>query len=342
MGGNALKTTETKRIPRQEYSKLEQEVLEKLGLVAEKHRLYYIPKVLQDKTDYGDLDSVIYAPKDQNIEQRIREVFQPLELIRNGNMFSLNYKGYQVDILTYRDVMEPDFASHYLAYSDLGGMMSQLWKPFGFILRDRGLFYQLRDVENPSLVIEEVLVTNDWATVCHLMGIGSYPHYRGFETRDEVFKWLAGSHLFDPNLYFPSNLNSEQRKRKEARPMYQDFLRWIGTNFPSANGKKPTVTPRDHQVFLGRITGEVPEFGTRLLDVIDAHKNDQDWKRSFNGKVASEKTGYTGDVLGRFMRFVNAKVTGWDRVKVSKFKKQDYDLWFNLMWKQFKDSECLD
>lgn len=335
MGGKALKHVETRRISREEYWTLSREVYAKLTHLVDGRHVYGIPQVLMDKEDHGDIDCVVYAKGD--ISERIRSVFEPRELVKNGCIYSFDYQGVQIDVKTFSGVFEPSFAAEYMSFGDLGGMMSQLWKPYGFILRDTGLFYQLRDVENPTYVIADVLVTDNWPTVCNLMGLDSYHHYRGIKTQDSAFRWLIGSKMFDAEVYKIKNLNREQRKRKEVRPMYQAFLEWMDVHQDIIVSRPHDLSPNDKFIFLNRVKGEVPEFQERYLAVLDAFKNDQDWRRAFNGELVASKTGYEGRELGRFMEFVCDKVRGHDRVKIAKFNKQDYDLWFSLIWNQYKD-----
>lgn len=56
------------------------------------------------------------------------------------------------------------------------------------------------------------------------MGISATLPLSSFGTRQEVFRWIAGSRLFDPTRF--RSTGTGFTKVKQERAMYHDFVRW--------------------------------------------------------------------------------------------------------------------
>ena len=135
MGGNALQRVKTYRKPLVEYNQIKTELLKKLadnGIKAE------VVIEFPGKLDFGDID--ILVDNCHNVD--IREIFNPNEIVRNGDVISFDYclsgstELIQVDFIKIPNI---DMAQFYFVYGDIGGILGRITNSIGLKFGHLGL-----------------------------------------------------------------------------------------------------------------------------------------------------------------------------------------------------------
>ena len=299
MGGNALKHTETRRYNADEYRRAFHKI--SVGLTKFCNLCYLVPSY-SSKESFGDMD-VVVVPNSSNMNDLVENIwreFSPNEVVRNSNIVSFNYKDLQVDLLVQPDAKTAFFAYDYFSYNDLGNFMGRTAHRLGFKFGHTGLMYVLRNPENETEVISEILVTDEFGQALEFMGYDQYFHARGFETKEEIFDYAASSKYFEPAQYLLENRPSEARRRDRTRVMYQEILKYFEKKFNLQPG-----TPKkevDREEHLQRAFEQFPKFKARFNESLNKHRLEQRFKANFNGEVFSALLNVEGKQLGERMK----------------------------------------
>ncbi len=306
MGGNALKTTKTRRYQADEYFALANEVGDKLlwgyrgcedkgfGRVNQVE----VIEAYRSKESFGDMD-VLYTtlsgdPVDANF---IQDTFSPNEIVRNGSVISFDYKELQIDLI-HSPVESFEYASCYFRFNDLGNLVGRIAKAFNVKHGHRGLTLPLRDGDQQ---FAEIVLTTDHSKALRFMGLDSDRFQEGFEDLREIFDFVTASHYFDPESYKLENLNTIAKTRDRKRPTYNAFLEhtkdWKGPTWtnPHTLDKKMWIP-----FILDQFPGARPDFDRAMEKLVFQ----QFIKTKFNGTLVSEITGLVGKELGHFMHYL--------------------------------------
>lgn len=297
MGGNALKNTKTRRYQADEYERAFIELSYRLMKVCEYVNL--VPSY-REKKSFGDMDLVVVMNYDEkDVVAAVKRLFNPNEIVKNGNVVSFDYNELQVDLLVQPDVETAKFASRYFAYNDLGNFIGRTANRLGFKLGHDGLKYVVRDPEDDSRVVKELLVTLDFDDALWFLGYDFEDHVFGFDTKEEIFEYAASSKYFDPAQYLLENRPSKARRRDRTRAMYQDALEYfkVKYNLQPGTPKKP-VNRQEH---LERAFNAFPEFKQAYDEALAAHNLEKAFRKNFNGDNFSKYFGVEGKELGEMM-----------------------------------------
>lgn len=160
MGGNALKSIETRRYDAKEYKDLCAVVNRKLlgfGYMLNWH----IIDAYRTKESFGDMDLLYtsYGGKPLCVED-IGDIFSdepPREIVRNGSCISFDFRELQIDFI-HSPVDEYFYAKDYFAWNDLGNLVGKIARRFGLKHGHRGLTLPLRD---DSQEFAEIIITQN-------------------------------------------------------------------------------------------------------------------------------------------------------------------------------------
>lgn len=289
MGGNALKThlgLDAHRMNKNEYDTVCHSVLNKIPTAN-------VILSYRKKDSFGDVDVLVTdLPNDP---------FPELKQHKNGNVtsyaFPFDDKYVQVDLI--RVPKEAfDFAYGYFSYNDLGAFLGVTARAVGLKLGYTGLYYEL--YQNGQKVID-VLVTNEFDMALSFLGFSIGCYYKGFDTMDDVYKYVASGHYFSASDFLLENRNGEARRRDSKRKNYIGFLDYIGTH---------QLETKVRPSLVDLVDSFFPEFGTRLCEAINyahAMQLDLEKKRIISGKWISEMTGLTGADLERAIKWFKQK-----------------------------------
>lgn len=305
MGGKALKEVETRRYERDEYLKLEKEVLDKVSSFLPDDIRCEAIKAYHTKPSFGDMDIVIeHISSKEHIEELFKQ-WGVKEVSKNSNCWSTHYNDFQVDFIFveqeyYQSTLD------YFAYNDIGNLLGRISRRFDFKLGHRGLNYMLMD---QTSLLKDINVTNDYKEALEFIGYDYERFRQGFDTLEEMFEYVVDNVNFDPSVFAFENRNHDARMRDAKRPNYNKFLKFIeGKEFPN-------VMPIDKQQAYERACEIFPEFDAEVKQVKHELKIKKMVKQKFNGSKISEITGFIGTDLGLFYRFVNkesAKISDFD------------------------------
>jgi len=307
MGGNALKTTETCRLDREQYARVSQVIAGEFfwaGIdvhVVQSYRM---------KEDFGDLDIVVHwTSGGDNLRKFIEHVFKPNEIFSNGNVISFDYQKFQVDVIYFTDREIMKFAVGYFAWNDLGNFVGRVARRLNLKFGHDGLWYSLRDPENSSRLVTELLVTRNFTDALFLLGYNYHVWKQGFDTPEDIYQYVTTSEYFDPAVFVLNNRNYQARIRNRKRKMYSGLLDWLSEKYGITDETPlPDDTYQFKQLGVELAKEYNPEFAVehdRLLLELEINKN---YRAKINGTWARTFFQKDGKELGGIMTDINRYV----------------------------------
>lgn len=306
MGGNALKNCVTRRYEAKEYYKLEEEVCR---ILRKTFMRSFTPITSYHlKESFGDMDIIVRGdPYDMaDMETRLKEVFQSKGIVKNGNVVSFEYKEFQIDLIFTPDD-DVETSLYYFAYNDLGNLVGRLAHMMGMKLGHDGLSYNWRLDDTKHF--KNVIVLKDWSEILPVLGLSWERYAEGFDTIEDIFKFVASSKFFNKDIYLLQNRNHTARVRDKKRKTYMEFLKWLETYEENVeqtmwkNWSKTNLNQDNSKSFwLSHLFLQIPHFETIYNEVQKEWVEAQEFKRRFNGHLVSEWTGLKDKELGSFMK----------------------------------------
>lgn len=267
MGGHALKKVIASRIGLSQYNEVKSKLYEQLSSKIVLEFLIDVP----EKKDFGDIDILYQATNDVNIIDIIKETFNPVEIVPNGDVCSFSYqiisdcgeiKYFQVDLIKSVNLVMSKF---YFSYGDLGKIIGRIAQYIGLKYGSIGLwicpnsqtideFLNLKqnvklvdclkkklktqlNCDNMDLEMimkaqySNIILTSNPQIICEYLGLDYNQWINGFVSKDDIYKWIVKSKFFNQKLF--KVLDYANRQRANKRPMYQDFLLYINKNEPN-------------------------------------------------------------------------------------------------------------
>ncbi|CAF0824866.1 unnamed protein product [Didymodactylos carnosus] len=232
MGGNALKNVQTRRYKRDEYFALKQKVLELLKPYGEK---IGVPQEFPNKESFGDLD-VLFVLQQQQEQQKfnendmkifLKDLFHSQEIILNGDVYSLDYEQFQIDIICCKRE-NFDNCLVYLSYSDLGGLIGNIVNKIGLKYGQQGLWMNVHTKEfDPTTTSTQLILSINVEEIFSFLGYDYEIYKKGFENEEDYFSWIKSSKYFRRIYFNEDYLNHANRSRVRKRPIYLKFLQYL-------------------------------------------------------------------------------------------------------------------
>jgi hypothetical protein len=317
MGGNALKKCITRRYSHKEYVALASLITYQLKNLFPDCR-FEIIKAYHEKESFGDMDIIIDStnlPVDW-VEQVVQE-FEPAETYKNSNVLSFEHREFQIDLIV-TPACKYQTSLDYFAYNDLGNLLGRVAYRMGLKLGHDGLSYNWRD--GTHLYKSAVLLT-DWKDILPVLGYDYEIYAQGFDTLEDIFKFVVTSPYFCKDIFMLHNRNHISRIRDMKRKTYMEFLKWLETYEDTAVQKinagwvernKNTV---GKNCWLPQLFATIPGFKSVYEQVEKEYQQHLLFKARYNGDLISVWTGFKGKELGHFMRWINEKYGGKEKVK---------------------------
>lgn len=295
MGGNALKNTIIKRIDIDNYQRIKKYIISQL-----ESNGFTTSEILEipEKNSFGDLD-LLYLNKEKDtndINQCIIKLFKPNEIVSNGDVLSFDFEQFQIDLIKCSSLEQMQFAKFYFSYGDVGGIIGRICSSYGLKFGHNGLFAVLYentiypekefDVKNTT---QQILLSNKMCDVCDFLGLDWLYYSKGFNNLNDIFDWIIKSKYFNIKLF--STFNSDHIKRLKIRPMYINFIDYIGINKNNIyRGFEFTCNIQPEAIaYFNKI--ELVENVKKELEIKKIVQN------KFNGKYLIER-GYDGKQTG--------------------------------------------
>lgn len=306
MGGNAVNGV--RRWDADEYriqvAALATDLIETLGTA----RFDEIP-AYHTKESFGDCDIVISNEQlDPNWKSWIITALMLHEgdFVSNGNVFSFNYHGMQVDLIS-TDPIHYQSTIDYFSYNDLGNLLGRMMHKLGIKFGHRGMEIVVREpVEYGGHILKEISLSVEYSDALEILGLDVAEFRRGFDTKEDIFKFVASSKYFDPAIYLLDNRAHHSRVRDRKRKTYHEFLVWCETTKPKANFDFTNKTEHGgysirEPFFTDIVVAKWPHAKILVDEVIADYEFNKTFKAIYNGEIVSVVTGLEGKELGKFM-----------------------------------------
>ncbi|KAJ7170574.1 hypothetical protein C8R43DRAFT_979893 [Mycena crocata] len=189
---------------------------------------------------------------------------------------------YQVDVHVCSDRAEWERIQFFHGYGDLGMII-------GLVARNKGLALGSKGLKVPHPPRPPFDLSDSMDEIVKYMGLSMERWKAGFQTKQQVFEWVATSSLFDPARFQTEGQGI--KKVKPERKMYAQFVEWVkeqqrhSTPSPGALDKEGQI---QHALDY---FGKKDEFDT--LEREDADK--ARLKQGFSGIKVREWTGLRGE-----------------------------------------------
>lgn len=294
MGGNALNryNVYTDRIDKETYDAIVLKIKEQLdydGIIC------YIPEVINDKSDFGDIDILI---KDHSsMYNYIKYVFKPDAIYANDKFFSFNVKYLGVNVqIDFINIPERCWDMKvYYTNDPVGNLMGNLARGVGLFYGDCGLYYKYNSsILNGTSVL---FISRNPEEIFKFYGLDYERFLNGFDDVMDIYSYIINSRLFVKSLYQYENLSHNDRNRKSRRDNYNYFLSYIyDKNFPDQI--------KDLDKF--DLFSEVKKYFNVDIDVFissikEKEKYKMKIKNKYNGKLILEKFPLEKKELGFYM-----------------------------------------
>jgi len=262
-----------------------------------------VVKCYHTKADHGDLDLLIKINSGTNINwvKYIQNTFKPQAINANGNVFSFDYKGFQIDFIPIPET-KWNTAYAYYSYDPLGNIMGKTYHKFGLSYGWEGLYYKFRNFHGTNS--NDILLTNDVKKIFDFGGYDYDRYVEGFETLEDIFKFCINGKFFDAKMFEIANLTNIDKKRNRKRGSYNLFL-----NYLKDNGINTRYEFNNKESYLTTINKFFPE--ANILEKLNVLKNIDS-----ENKIISQK--FNGDLVMVWLPNLKGKELG---AAISKFKE---------------------
>ncbi len=327
MGGNALKEfgIETRRVDRAEYLEIRDTIISNLKSFFQEEPNFLIRRVVdipayRTKESFGDLDLLLetFSGDSYKYVDVINKLFAPKKIAQNSEVYSFDYKDFQVDlILTPTD--DFDTSLSYKAWNDLGNLAGRIYKKLGFKYGHKGLSYMFRQQDQTYNVFAETVVSKDIRQILEFADLDADAFFEGFDTVEQMFRWVSSSKYFHKDIYLLHNRNHVSRTRDRKRKIYNDFLKWCAET--PCLPEYPWTQMREQDGYAGK-----PEFLKLALQKFDRfesiynaimlrHEQELIVRSKFNGDIVRTLTGKVGKELGHLMQHIICYCGGKDELR---------------------------
>ena len=303
MGGNALKNCTTRRYQVEEYFKLLEEVSQKFAEHFGKN--IWPLAAYRSKESFGDMDILIESeglPSDW--VQQLVKLFGSKEYVKNGNVLSLEYKEFQLDfIVTPRENLYSSI--FYFAFNDLGNLIGRVAHSMRMKLGHDGLSFNWRV---DTYQFRNIVLLKDWQAILPVLGYSYERYAQGFDTLEDIFKFVVSSPFFNKDIYLLHNRNHTSRVRDSKRKTYMDFLKWI-EDYEETDKQRQTANMVQQEgyekaLWLPYLFENIEGF-EKTYNAVQVEWNQAvEFKRRFNGELVKQWTGADGKELGLFMKYI--------------------------------------
>lgn len=241
MGGNALKTLHTPRLPKDQYKVVEKDVVEKLSKHCDELFIY---RYFKDKSTFGDIDVFVLNMDDSH--KVIDDNFHPEEVVLNGNTYNFDYTTveggkFQIDLKLCDSKTVFETTKLFKSYSDFAMIMGRMCTLLGVKFGEMGMWYNVHlgyKKENPF--IGKVTLSQDPYNITDFFG---FP--REF-VKEYILEGSGESSLLEIDMFdmlYSStimNTNESHKINNGERPMCHRFMEYLlgkRTKTPSIDTK---------------------------------------------------------------------------------------------------------
>ncbi|KAF1917032.1 hypothetical protein BDU57DRAFT_575663 [Ampelomyces quisqualis] len=279
MGGHAFHDLHCPRISAEVYNQV------KLQTTAALQKVFYhvvVPTEMPEKDNYGDIDflvaSPVHSPTSTNIDNfdwngivlALKHAMHTAHgrrgfLNPDCMYFAICAPGHEDEFWVQVDVkvcFKPElfeWQTFELNYASNSKMIGSMVKPLGLTIDPEGLHVRVEDIEETNFPASMVWVSKDPRDVLKITGLDRRILDAGFETKDEIYEYFAGSWLFNP-AHFAARLAQEKYcdRLEDRAPHWTYFVKeWVPKQYPGYKFIGEDVT-------LNQYSQESSEESTKL------------------------------------------------------------------------------
>lgn len=317
MGGSRLsKYGETVRIDKEEHDDLIDFIsgnLAKFSINAQT-----IPHV-RNKESFGDIDllctkSDTHADLPETSEDVVREldnrdkrIAEALNAVAytRGNIgnptvsFLLNGKKglVQVDLTSIKDHLL-DFARSHLSWGDAGSLSSVVARQMSLKVGMSGLSLCER---NEYGNVFKGSIDYTYSQALELSGYDAKVHAEGFDTNEDIFRWIASGRYFDPKIWSPEWMTNKSRRRALKRPVYHSFLTWMQDEGVKRNYDWGETKGEKSSEWFLTMSEKFPEAVEEIEKLKDDLSKKEGVKAFYTSQNMKMVTGLDGKELNKVM-----------------------------------------
>jgi hypothetical protein len=307
MGGNALKSIETKRLDANEYHALVPGILDTIRGVVGADRPVAEIVAYRTKPNFGDMDVLVASDGIRtDYKDELERVFRSREVYRNGNVTSFDVDSFQVDVIAIQN-KSFEFAHRYFSWNDMGNLMGRIAHKMGAKLGFDGFYMPLRDGTHQHA---EVTITHDFDAATRFLGFDPKRHRAGFDDLQKIYEFTISTPYFNPDIFLLENRNATSRVRDAKRKTYSGFLDWLADEQGLKAFMKGRTEPlggwyqfpEDKSLWIPSLRDQFPAFGQEFDAAMLKKDRHAQSKALFSGERVTELTGLVGKELGEFMQ----------------------------------------
>jgi hypothetical protein len=125
-------------------------------------------------------------------------------------------------------------------YGDLVQIVGVLNRGIGLTMNDKGLHVRIAEIEPSNRKASMIRLTDDPINVMKFLGLDSEEYKRGFESKEQIFRWIAAARFYGPDPERSaddetiSKNSSNDRQRFRKREMFAQFFKEWAPAHPEA------------------------------------------------------------------------------------------------------------
>jgi hypothetical protein len=232
----------------------------------------------------------------------------------NSNVISFPYMGFQVD-LTFVPLEDFYSSKNYNSWGDCSNLMGRVFHKMGLHFGHTGLSFWIRQGmfdnnvtwSDNDHIYEKVILTKNMEDICKIGGFDYSKWEAGFDTNEEVYRFVAESEYFKKELFAFENLNHINRVRNKKRPMYAAFVEWLETSNPDDSNEKEFLDKSTYALIYQK---RFPHLQTAISKYYFEYNVTKCLKSKLNGRIIMDVLGTDdGRTVGQIMSEIKKKYT---------------------------------
>ena len=134
------------------------------------------------------------------------------------------------------------------------------------------------NISNCHNFTQQIYLTEEPEKICEFFQL-DFSNWINFDSEEKIFNWICSSPFFSKKIY--EKLNNKTRRRRDVRPMYGRFIKWM-SNLENSNNKIDKYDRRIEAIKYFNLEW-------KLNDLLELNKVIYERRKKFNGNKIIEK-----------------------------------------------------
>ena len=225
MIGNIQLSIKTYKKTREEYITIKQQIIARLIEIGITYKEIFYTK---DRRIFNSLNILVSFKSKNPIE--VISKFGPYQILCTyNNIYSFDYSckntilPFQINMYNIQNFEMTNF---YYSYSIINSLISYISKSIGLIYSIDGLFCKIFEKDDSSYAKKKILLSDNPIEICDFFGLNYLHWLRGFDTKQDIYKWLIECVFFKSNL-FKLDTYLPQYKSIKKKALVSEFINYI-------------------------------------------------------------------------------------------------------------------